>query len=210
MSKLTWDDPGERLYEIGLDRGVFYPPGSAGVAWNGLRAVTESKSAEINNYYYEGVKYLSYPLAEEFNGTIEAFSTPRAFLPFDGMGLVGSGLIVDQQPRTPFGFSYRTLLGIDTHGNKYGFRLHLVYNVLVEPSERSHTTISDESSPVELSWAFGTTPIWIDDLAPTAHLIVESLNPAFVAAIEPILYGTDLLAPRLPLPAEVISILGGL
>lgn len=210
MSKLTWNAPGDRLYEIGLDRGVFYPPGAAGFAWNGLTAVTESKSAQINDYYYEGVKYLSYPLSEEFNGTIEALNAPRAFLPFDGMAMVGSGLIVDQQPRKIFGMSYRTLVGNDTQGNNYAYRIHLVYNIMVEPTERSHRSLSDESNPVEMSWAFRTIPIWLASMAPTAHLIVESLNEEFAAEIEDILYGTDVTAPRLPPPAEVISILGGL
>ena len=48
MSKLVWDADGERFYETGTDRGVLFPVVagvySAGVAWNGLTAVTESPS----------------------------------------------------------------------------------------------------------------------------------------------------------------------
>ena len=54
MSKLFWDQTGERLYETGVKNGVLYPQGDngaypKGVAWNGLTAVTESPSgAEAN------------------------------------------------------------------------------------------------------------------------------------------------------------------
>ena len=42
MSRLTWADPGERFFEIGVDRGVLYVGDDAGVAWNGLISVDES------------------------------------------------------------------------------------------------------------------------------------------------------------------------
>ena len=50
MTKLLWDQVGEREYETGVDRGVLYlPDGSGqyndGFAWNGLVTVTESPSA---------------------------------------------------------------------------------------------------------------------------------------------------------------------
>ena len=49
MSKLVWDNVGERLYETGVKQGVLYPMSATGtydlgVAWNGLTAVTESPS----------------------------------------------------------------------------------------------------------------------------------------------------------------------
>ena len=44
MSKLVWDQTGERLYETGVKYGVLYVQEGAaypkGVAWNGLTAVT--------------------------------------------------------------------------------------------------------------------------------------------------------------------------
>ena len=47
--RLSWDKAGERLYETGVDRGVFYPfttggKYGSGVAWNGLTAVNETPS----------------------------------------------------------------------------------------------------------------------------------------------------------------------
>ena len=82
MAKLTWDGAGERKFETGVDHGVLYVMGDAGkyergVAWNGLTAVTESPSgAESNKQYADNMVYLNLISAEEFGGTIEAFTSP--------------------------------------------------------------------------------------------------------------------------------------
>ena len=49
MTKLAWDQVGDRLYETGVSNGVLYMPNPGGVyddgvAWNGLVTVTESPS----------------------------------------------------------------------------------------------------------------------------------------------------------------------
>ena len=48
MSRLVWDNTGERLYETGVKRGVLYPAVNgeypAGVVWNGLTSVSENPS----------------------------------------------------------------------------------------------------------------------------------------------------------------------
>jgi len=80
MTALTWDKAGERLFESGVDHGVLYLANGAGIydeghAWNGLTAVTESPSgAESNPQYADNMKYLNLVSAEEFGGTIEAFT----------------------------------------------------------------------------------------------------------------------------------------
>ena len=72
MSKLVWDNTGDRLYETGVKQGVLYPISSSGtypkgVAWNGLTAVTESPSgAEATALYADDMKYLNLYSAEEF------------------------------------------------------------------------------------------------------------------------------------------------
>ena len=82
MSKLIWDKVGERLYETGVDHGVLYPIQTGGqynkgVAWNGLSAVTESPSgAEPSPIYADNIKYLNLMSAEDFGGTIEAYTSP--------------------------------------------------------------------------------------------------------------------------------------
>ena len=64
MSKIIWDQTGERLYETGVNHGVLYIPTdgvySKGVAWNGLTAVTASPSgAEATPLYADDIKYLN-------------------------------------------------------------------------------------------------------------------------------------------------------
>ena len=81
MGKLSWDGVGERIYETGVDHGVLYVMDEdgygRGVPWNGLTSVTETPSgAESNKQYADNVVYLNLVSAEEFGGTIEAFTCP--------------------------------------------------------------------------------------------------------------------------------------
>ena len=79
MSKIVWDQTGERLYETGVKQGVLYVQVSGGtypkgVAWNGLTTVTESPSgAEATPLYADDIKYLNLISTEELGGTIEAY-----------------------------------------------------------------------------------------------------------------------------------------
>ena len=64
MSKLVWDQIGERYYETGVEKGVLYPVENgtyqAGVAWSGLTTVTEKPSgAESTALYADNTKYLN-------------------------------------------------------------------------------------------------------------------------------------------------------
>lgn len=79
MSRIAWDEIGERFYETGVDHGVLYPQEEGfypkGVAWNGLTAVTQSPSgAEANPQFADNTKYLNLVSAEEFAATVEAFT----------------------------------------------------------------------------------------------------------------------------------------
>ena len=60
MTKLSWGDPGDRLYENGVDRGVLYVD-DQGYAWNGLLSVEEKSSGgEVRDLFIDGVKYAEY------------------------------------------------------------------------------------------------------------------------------------------------------
>ena len=61
MTKILWDQVGERLFETGVDQGVLYIPNngvySNGYAWNGLSAVTEKPSgADATPVYADNIK----------------------------------------------------------------------------------------------------------------------------------------------------------
>ena len=85
MPRLEWDKVGERLYETGVDQGVLYVQDETGaypegVAWSGLRSVSESPSgAEPSPLYADNIKYLNLLSAEEFAATIGAYYSPEEF-----------------------------------------------------------------------------------------------------------------------------------
>lgn len=216
MSKITWDAPDERFYETGVDRGVLYIPVggdySNGVAWNGLTSVSETPSgAEATPVYADNMKYLNLISVEEFGGTIEALYYPDAFLQFDGGALLAGGIVLGQQGRPKFGLSYRTLIGNDLVAEAAGYKIHLVYGAQASPSERTHTTINDSPEASPMSWEFTTSAVQVEGYKPTAHLTIDStkVNSAELQALETILYGSEGVNPRLPLPDEVISLFSG-
>lgn len=223
MSKLKWDATGERLFETGVQKGVLYPMGDngaygAGVAWNGLTAVTESPSgAEATPLYADDIKYLELTSAEDFGATLEAYTYPDEFAECDGSANVAEGVKIGQQPRKVFGLCYRTTLGNDVKGNDYGYKLHIVYGAKAAPSEKAYATINDSPEAITFSWEITTTPVSVTGFKPTAHIEIDStkVNAAKLAALEELLYGKDPTAsggsdgvdPKLPLPDEIIALL---
>lgn len=217
--KLSWDKTGERFYETGVDRGVLYPMTvvegvsqyGAGVAWNGLTSVTESpEGAEANDMWADNIKYASLRSAETLGGTIEAYTYPDEFAECDGSATLAAGVKIGQQPRKPFGLSYRTMLGNDTKGLENGYKIHLVYGATASPSERAYETINDSPEGMTFSWEFDTVPVNVTgDFKPTASLEIDStkVTKAKLTAIEEALYGKGETAPRLLLPDDVLAII---
>lgn len=215
--KLVWDAIGDKVYETGVDHGVLYPMSSegtypAGVAWNGLTTVTESPSgAEANKQYADNIEYLNIRSAEEFGGTIEAFTYPDEFAVCDGTATPKPGVSVGQQTRRAFGMSYRTLIGNDIENTDFGYKLHLVYGATVSPSEKAYATINDSPEAISFSWEFSTTPAPVTGLRPSAILVIDStkVDAEDLAALEDLLYGTNGdpgQAPTLPLPDAVLAL----
>ena len=217
MTQITWDQPGERTYETGVDQAVLYilDNGGAydtGFGWNGIVNITESPSgAESTPQYADNVKYANIQSAEEFAATVEAFTWPDEFDQCDGSVSPQPGITVHQQGRAVFGLSYRTLLGNDIQGVDYGYKRHLVYGCLAAPSEKAYGTINESPELITFSWDVSTTPVPVTGLKPTSKLTINSKNvpPANLAALEQVIHGTVGVDPRLPLPDEVISILTG-
>ncbi|AXQ61256.1 major tail protein [Streptomyces phage LibertyBell] len=222
MTKLAWDQSGERLFESGVDRGVLYIPNASGVynngyAWNGLTAVTESPSgAESNPQYADNIKYLNLVSAEEFGGTIEAFTYPEEFAQCDGTALPTPGVAVGQQARKTFGLSYRTKVGNDLAGQDHGYKIHLVYGALAAPSEKAYATINDSPEAITFSWEFTTTPVEVGEISgvtyrPTATITIDStkVEAGDLATLEEFLYGTAGSDPSLPSPQAVMAMFTG-
>lgn len=214
MSKLVWDQTGERLYETGVKMGVLYPQVAGaypkGVAWNGLTAVTESPSgAEATPLYADDIKYLNLMSAEEFGATIEAYTYPDEFAECDGSAELAAGVKIGQQPRKTFGLCYRTVVGNDADGNEHGYKLHLIYGALAAPSEKAYASINDSPEAITFSWEITTTPVNVEGFKPTAIVTIDStkVNAEKLAALEAILYGSDEEEPRLPLPDEIATLM---
>lgn len=215
MSKITWDEVGQRVFETGIDHGVLYIPNAQGqyvngVPWNGLTGITESPSgAEASAQYADNIKYLNLYSAEDFAATLEAYTWPPEFNRFDGMASPTPGVHVGQQNRKPFGLSYRTIKGNDIEGNDYGYKLHLVYGCQASPSEKAYATVNESPEGITFSWSLTTTPVSVPGLKASAFLTIDStmVNPTRLAALELVLYGDTGVDPQLPMPATVITMM---
>lgn len=214
MTKLVWDKAGERIYETGVNKGVLYPLSAGaydkGVAWNGLTAVTESPSgAEATPLYADNIKYLNLMSAEEFGATIEAYTYPDEFAECNGEAELLAGVSLGQQTRKTFGMSYQTRVGNDTDAD-FGYKIHIIYGALAAPSEKAYATINDSPEAITFSWEISTTPVEVEGHKPTASITIDStkVEADKLAAIEAILYGSESEEARLPLPDEIVSIMG--
>jgi hypothetical protein len=208
MTRLNWNSVGDRRYETGVDRGVLYPLNAGGVPWNGLISVSESPDGgNASAYYIDGFKYYNESTPEEFEATIEAFTYPDEFALCDGTAEIYEGLSITQQPRVAFDMSYRTKVGNDFVGQNFGYKIHLIYNALASPSNRDNETIDNSPDAMTFTWDITTSPILVPNLKPSAHFVVDSTKTkaATLADLEDILYGTDVLVPRMPRPDELIT-----
>lgn len=208
MFRLLWDEPGKHFYETGVDRGVLYPIVGDGVAWSGLTGVNVHPSGgKTESYYIDGIKYVGVTGAEEFEATITAYTYPDEFAECDGTARIHSGFYATQQPRKQFGFSYRTQVGNELNSD-YGYKIHLVYQALAEPSSKDYSTLGDSPEALEFSWDITTLPPAMTQVKPTSHFEIDTRtsNPAAVSDLEAILYGNEEEVPRLPTITEIIAI----
>jgi hypothetical protein len=221
MAKLVWDNTGDRFYETGVDHGVLYPYNTNsktydnGVAWNGLTQVSEQpEGAEPTDLYADNIKYLTLMSTETFKATIEAYTYPDEFAICNGEGSLGTGVVVGQQKRVPFGLCYRTKVGNDVDPD-LGYKIHLIYGALASPSERAYATVNDSPEAITFSWSVSTTPVEVPGMKPTASLTIDSTKfvteaeKARLAALEDRLYGAAGSDAGLPLPQEVMEIITG-
>lgn len=207
MARLEWGTVGTRYYEAGVDRGVLYVDGYQGVVWSGLTSVEISPNGGgSKSYYLDGNKYLLVSAAEEFGATINAFTYPDLFAQCDGTSEVRSGLRLTQQRRKTFGFSYRTMVGSDLNGD-LGYKIHIVYNALAEPTSRSYSSIGDSVEPTEFSWSITTKPPVVPGYKGTSHVEIDSrtTNANVLKLIEDALYGDNENSARLPSFTELVE-----
>lgn len=205
MTKIVFHELGSRLFEIGIDRGVFYPQNGGGFPWNGLSAVTEIiKDVNETIHFIDGTKFINQLTIGDFEATIQAYTYPDEFLEYDGYDPSG----FTYQKRKTFNLSYRTIVGDDLSGFENAYKLHLVYNCITNPTSKDYSTNGDNADPTMFSWNLSTTPIAIPNARPTAHIVIDTTRAyrGVVSAIEDILYGTVSTSPRFPGIQEIIQI----
>lgn len=203
MTRIVWGDPDNRLYETGIDRGVFYPQGSVGVPWNGLISVDEVPSgADIRKDFYDGTSFRQQRASESFAAKISAITFPREFAEYDGLVLAGH----KQQTRKMFGFSYRTMVTNDLGESSY--LIHIVYNAVVSPSQVDYRTGGGPVNASAFNWDLNTIPEILPDGSFSAHVVINTsiAYPWALTALENALYGTETFEPRMPSILEVIEI----
>ena len=216
MVKLQWDQVGQRLYETGTSKGVLFVQNDSGaygtgVAWNGLQSVKKANDgAEATPLYADNMKYIELMSAENLKGSIDAYTYPEEFEACDGSAAVNPGVYVGQQTRKPFGLVYSTIVGNDTKGNRYGEKLHIIYNAKVSPTERAYETVNEDPTALTFSWEFSTTPNDLSDigLEPSAGITVSSVEvgTAKFKALQDLIYGTEDKESKLPTIQEVIAL----
>lgn len=212
--RLVWDPVGEHYYETGTDRGVLFVRGDdgsygTGVAWNGLTGVNQSPSgAESTPLYANNKKYLNLISDEDFGFTISAYQSPEEFDVCDGQAELVKGVTASQQERKTFGLAYRTLIGNDTKGTNFGYKIHLVYGATASPSSKEYKTVNQDKEAMELSWECTTIPVESAKLnKPTAHITIDStkVSKENLKKLEDCLYGSETAASKLPSIEELVA-----
>lgn len=184
MTTLTFDETGARYYETGVSKGIlFLQDGSTpGVPWNGLVSVgLDPSGGEPEHYYYDGMKYMDRVLAEEFQATVQAISTPPEFERCEGVREYAPGVKTAFNKRDKFTMVWRTEIGSD-EGASVAYKLHIAYNCLVQPSGRNYQTVSDNQTMDIRSFTITTTPacgrhsyFWFDSRAYDLALLEAEL-----------------------------------
>jgi len=207
VTALVWDKPSERFYQAGVDRGVLYLHDGRVAVWNGLIAVEESPNSELKSFYLDGVKYLENLAPGDFQAKLKAYTYPDEFDSVNGIATPAPGLSYYDQPPKSFNLSYRTRIGNDIEGPDYGYRIHVLYNILASPDGPAFNTFQDSGAqPVEFSWSLSGTPPKLLKFRPTVHVSMDSTKtpPDIWKILEDTLYGTDTKDPVLP-PIEDIG-----
>ena len=211
MTALTWDAPGERVYQTGVDRGVLFLQDGRVVVWNGLTSVEDTTSKEINQVFLDGFKYLEYVNPGDFSANLKAFTYPDEFDEVNGIKKPVTGFRVYDQPPKSFNLSYRTKIGNDIDGIDAGYLIHILYNVIANPDSHEYATISDSPDPGEFSWVLSARPVYRTDWRSTAHFSIDSreVSSDVLESFEEVIYGSVGEDPSLPTIDDIMTLLTG-
>lgn len=218
MSRLQWDQDGDRGYRVGIHKVALFKSDTSaasgygvGVAWNGVTKVGEApEGAEATDLWANDSKYGTLRSSEQFKGSIEAYDCPEEFDECDGCVEAGSGFLLRQQTRKPFGLVWCTSIGNDTEGVDHGEELHIAYNATASPSSVDRETINDSPNVPTMSWEFSTTPVNVEGYKPTSHVVFRStkMTAQNWNRLLDTVFGSSDADPTLPTLATLISTYG--
>lgn len=216
MTEIVWDEVGQRRFETGLDRGVIYPmDGSEAVAWNGLVGVSENRAREVKSFYVDGIKYLDHQVIGAYGAKVQAYMYPEKLDELTGMAKHAEGVFLHDQLPRPFHLSYRTLIGNDMLGTDFGYKIHLIYNVLASPADVAFPTVGERVAPNVFEFNLTATPPPVWGIRPTAHISMHvaldstGLSAELLQQIEAMLYGTAELDPSFPDLEDLLTLVEG-
>jgi hypothetical protein len=200
VTKLVWDQIGERFYESGVSKGVFYDRNGKGTVWNGITSLEENTSTSVEPVYFDGLKFDDIVTNGDFSAVLKAYTYPDEFLPYEGFLQDRAGFYVADQPREKFSLSYRTEIADDIVGFNLGYKIHILYNLTANPSAISYETLSLDAEPLQFEWNITAIPEEIENFRPTAHVIFDSrkINSSLLQDVEEIIYGNEEADARLP------------
>lgn len=207
--RLRWDNNGERRYEIGVSKVVLFVDGK-GEAWNGVTNITESPDgSEPTDIAADNIAaYAKLRSIEEHKGSISCYDTPRRFRRCTGEDVGIPGLNIRGQARKHFGLCYRSEIGADEVRGE-GYKLHLIFNATVDPSESSYDSENDSPDVVEKEYEFTSIPASFPSGKKSSVMEINSLqvDPLTLSLLEDQLYGTAVSESVLPSPSEVVATL---
>lgn len=206
MTAIVWDQLEDRRFETGVERGVIYPVGGSAEAWNGLASVVESPGRDAKVYYQNGSKALIRLIAPGYKAKITAFTYPDILDELQGNQQMAAGVHLHDQHEGNFHLSYRTIIGNAVEGVDYGYKLHLLYDLLINSSDQTFSTIADQPAASSFDWNVeGTQRVWGTKLVNHISIDSREADPAFLASIESQLYGTDSTEPGMPDPFDLLN-----
>lgn len=191
MTRLKWGE-GPPMYDQGVDHGVLYL-GDTAVPWTGIVSIEERDTGTIDvEHYFDGQRLNVSQEIGDFEASISAYTHPEAFSEFNGYS--------EREIYRRFALSYRTR-------NESGYKLHLIYNILVQDGDRSWSTQSNKVDPSLFRWDISASAVRIPGASPAAHLAVTSKEESTVFNyLEDILYGSFTTDARMPDPEELVEL----
>lgn len=174
MAELTWDEVGTRRFEGGVDRGVLYLQDGSAIPWSGLTSVSEKPQKKAESIYYDGAKIYDVWTLGDYSAVVKAITYPDELMDLEGLEIINHGVFVaDQQPKR-FSMSYRTGIGNDLDGEGAGHKIHILFDLVANPSDKTYQTISVDPSLTEFEWEISSVPPEVPGFRPSAHIVVET------------------------------------